>query len=1508
MTHPHGTPIPPAGADAGTGTASITHSIARVRAAGDSTAGTGFLVAHDLVLTCAHVVRAAGGGPGARIDLEFPHLPGAPRTAARVQVEGWRTPDAEDIAVLRVEEPPAGSVPLALGSAEGCRGHRVRSFGFPAHSPDSGRYGFCTAGDLIPAGGDTPALMQLTDANDLTSGFSGAPVVDETTGLVIGMTTAITPQDPFLRGLDVAYATPTRTLREAWPLLSESRVSPYRGLEPFTEEHARYFHGREAVVEEALAVLERQRRVMLLLGPSGAGKSSLVRAGLLPALAEGRVPGSSRWLSVTARPGQDLTGELEAAGLTGAATEGIASAVERRLAGEPTTRRLLVVIDQFEELFTGTASGTASGTATPDEVLADIARQLVALIDSDSAVSLILVMRDDYFARLASSAPDLLKAVTPGLFPVRTTLDIPELRAVIAEPARVAGAHLEEGLPERIISDVLAADPAAAADRKASATLLPALQLTLSRLWEDRRDGRLTHDAYQRLGGVAGSLTAWCDHALRGLAPELRLIAERILTALVRPADDVHAIPATRRQVSLDHLRALAADPAADGREVEEKDEKDEKHEKVERVDQESGERVGQDFDVVLGLLLKRRIITTRVAPRAGGGQAPATAELVHDALIRDWGTLRDWVAADQEFQSWLHRTAERQARFAGSGRQGTGKSDAPDPGDLLDGTDLAAGLVWSKQRGLPDGIADFVATSQARRRAVARRARRIKVSLACVLTLAVIASGLFLWQRRASSEQAAAQARQAAAQARRTTARNLVGNAEALRVSDPRLALQLGLAAYKLDAAEPATRTSLLETLTTSSHLATLDGLGTEPTSLALSPDARMLAAGGADGSVRFWDISRPERPTYIGKSESKVDASAVGALAWRPDSKVLAVGDSKDLALWSTARGAAPVRIGSATVSSAPITSAVWSGDGHRLALANYRNSYVLDVHIDPGGTATAKPTVRIKHGGDPSDKADRLALSADGNLLITSDGRNSVRLWDTAGAAFHELGAPLPLPDELNRVTSVALSADHRTLVLGTLSAHISVWDIQDPRHPKELQDTSSSVYVGLYSPVRRVAFVGDGLLACGGDDGRVQLVRLDTLPIQRTDMPLVHGATVNAMAADVSHHLLATGGIDGRVLLWNTADRERPRRLGTPLAGHATGSTTGKLTAGGTLLASSATDGKTLLWDVGRPDRARSLESVVNPGPGLPDEWRQAALGSALSPEGDLLATAGGERLTDVVLRRTDGGKTRPQGSPLRGHKGVPQAYGWSPDGSLLATGDFNGKVILWDTSHPERAFRRAELTHPSGLRLVSFAQSTHTLLTVGTDGKAVFWKVPTGSGHPTKISTTDLGQIGSERSSFTLSADGKLLVVGHSTAALSLWDVSDVRSPSRLSHLTAVQDGPVGSVAVSPDRSVLAAGIGIGTVLLWDLTDPSQPRRMGPALHNRLPMPLAMAFLPDGRTLASQTITQVDLWDLSPVLSARHDLPRRACARLADAGLSPTAWQRYAGDTEYLKSC
>ena len=161
--------------------------------------GAGFLAGTGVVLTCAHVVGAAGAGPDELVRLAFPHLPGTPRMTAWVDPEGWRPADGQDIAVLRLTEVPAGVSVLSLGSAAGCKGHRVSVFGFPDGAP-GGRYGYAYAGDLLPDPSDRGQVLQLTGANDVTVGFSGAPVIDDTTGLVVGMITSILRIDGYQRG------------------------------------------------------------------------------------------------------------------------------------------------------------------------------------------------------------------------------------------------------------------------------------------------------------------------------------------------------------------------------------------------------------------------------------------------------------------------------------------------------------------------------------------------------------------------------------------------------------------------------------------------------------------------------------------------------------------------------------------------------------------------------------------------------------------------------------------------------------------------------------------------------------------------------------------------------------------------------------------------------------------------------------------------------------------------------------------------------------------------------------------------------------------------------------------------------------------------------------------------------------------------------------------------------------------------------------------------------------
>ncbi|MGW1892260.1 nSTAND1 domain-containing NTPase [Streptomyces sp. NPDC002004] len=806
-------------------------SVFQVLASDGDVAGAGFLSGEDSGFTCAHVVRAAGQSPGGRVDVLFPHLPDTPRVMADVVAEGWRAPEEEDVAVLRLDSVPAGALGMAVGTSAGCRGHGVFSFGFPTQAPQGGHFGYGEAGGLLPGDNGAGRLLQLSKANDLTTGFSGGPVVDELTGLVIGMVTSIASPDAHLKGLGIAYATPAEVLREIRPRLAEHQACPYLGLEPFTARHAEWFHGREAAVERVLAALGGDRRMLMLLGPSGAGKTSLINAGVLPALAEGEIPGSDRWLALCARPGQDLLTELEGVGLPGAATDGLLAAAEARLAAEPDHDRLLLVIDQFEELLTQPAP--ASHQRADDWRLRAVA-QLMELGGSHAAVTVLLVMRNDFYAPLDALAPDLMNAVLPGLCNVPATLSRQDLQAIITRPAAAVGLPLERGLADRIVDDVLDTDPVA---RQAPVTLLPPLELALRQLWVRRRreDGRLTHAAYEKIGKVTGSLTAWCNRALSQLPAAQRPVAQRILTALVQPADEANGIPATRRPVPLTRLRALATDhgftgPAADA-----------------------------DFDAVLAALTRYRIVITGTTTLSGASPDEPAAELIHDALIRGWADLRDWVAQDHQFQVWLRRATEQQDRHAHSGL----------PGDLLDGSLLAEGEEWAGRRSLPADITALVEASRQHQQSALRRTRRINTSLVVMLVLALIATGVAFDQRQT-----------VIGQRDRAASAQVAGVAQSVRRTDPELARRLAVASARL--ADTPESWSALLALHNQQEDDALKLPGFVATESDLDATGQTLVAAGGT-RVEFWNVrTRRKTGSYTAPARvHRVDLSDDGKTA---------------------------------------------------------------------------------------------------------------------------------------------------------------------------------------------------------------------------------------------------------------------------------------------------------------------------------------------------------------------------------------------------------------------------------------------------------------------------------------------------------------------------------------------------------------------------------------------------------------------------------------------------
>jgi WD40 repeat protein len=502
-------------------------STARIFDASGDVVGAGFVIGPGQIATCAHVVTAALGGspedavaPTGRVSVDLPLL--ASPHASDAVVRTWhpidRTTGVGDVAILELSaEPPVAARVPPLHRPDRPWGHRFRVLGFPAGMQD----GVWSAGELRDRQG-TRWLQLQSDPHSppVAQGFSGAPVWDEEVEAVVGMTVAsdVRPDST------TAYLLPIEDVFGVDPGLLPN---PYRGLEPFGEEHADVFYGRDDEVARLEALVDR-RPLVAVVGRSGTGKSSLVRAGLLPRLRRrgGRI--------VELRPGP--ADEPPSVML-----DRLAATLADPAADEP-HGGVLLFADQFEELV---GAGPASEGPTPAQ---DVLGQLVDMVRSaplrsDGAASLRVVLTLRWEAMNELLTGDVVETFEHGTFSLAAMSRDQLRRAIVGPTARAPGLEFDPGLVERILDDAVA-EPGQ----------LPLVESLLTQLWESRRGGTLETAAYEQLGGVRGAVARHAEHAVGQLtSTDDDAGRRRLLTTLARPDDGAGFV---RRAVRLEGLSA----------------------------------------------------------------------------------------------------------------------------------------------------------------------------------------------------------------------------------------------------------------------------------------------------------------------------------------------------------------------------------------------------------------------------------------------------------------------------------------------------------------------------------------------------------------------------------------------------------------------------------------------------------------------------------------------------------------------------------------------------------------------------------------------------------------------------------------------------------------------------------------------------------------------------------------------------------------------------------------
>ena len=1187
---------------------------------------------------------------------------------------------------------------------------------------------------------------------------------------------------------------------------------PFRGLNFFDFEHAPIFHGRTKAIGEVLEALEAQVRAqrpfVLVVGASGSGKSSLLRAGVLPLLTQpGTIEGIGLWRRAITRPGaggadgdcfdafaaalleppalpalqdsesrnaiRDLAIELREHSdsvalrvrdaLDHAAREWkiqqFHSLTERErqlresgrlddadLARQHRERlelpkaRLALVIDQLEELFT---------TGFSLEVRQKYISALAGLVRS-GRVFILVTLRSDFYPRY-QEFPDLIElAKASGKFDLRPPTPY-EIGNMIRLPAEAAGLHFEQERENGQRLDQALRDAAAVTPES-----LPLLGHVLLLLYEQqgvRGDDLLRWSDYRELGELKGALAKHAEAVFGTLQPHEQRAFPLVMRYLVTLSQGEEEVP-NRRTVP---YRDFVASGKSDH-------------------DQKIGAKGFVD------LFVEKRLLFTDTDP-----QGEVNVCVAHEALLREWERVKDWLTENREFLRMRDRLDSSLKLWLSRGKQ---RDDLLGPGlPLAEGEKLVQDFGPSLSR----EQSDYVNASIAERKRRKRAQEQIRYAVMAAITVLAVVAG-FQWLRAAQAFKSEAQITAKLHEQLRQASWASFNHAERqFQLGEWREGIALLARAIKFDPANQIASDRFFHELIVRREKALPPFIASfdhqdSVTDAVFSPDGTRILTASWDKTAKLWDAA----------SGKLVASFAHQGIVWRPafssdGARILTSSADKTAKLWDAASG----KLIASFAHQAIVYNATFSPDGARILTAS------ADKTAKLWDTASGRLIASFAHDADVNDAA----FNADGTRILTASADKTAKLWDAAS------GKLIASFDHQAIVYNATFSPDGARILTASADKTAKLWDAASGKLVVSF-DHQDKVFQAAFSPD------GTQILTTSAD----KTAKLWDAASAKLIASFAHKGIVFHAAFSADGARILTASADNTVKLWDAA--------------------TGKLIASfdhqdlvydaafspdGTRILTASADLSARLWDAPSgehiasfahqdglyhaafsPDSSRILTASADKTAKLWDAasgklmasfvHQDSVNGAAFSPKGARILTASADN-TAKLWDATSGKLVT-----SFDHQDEVFQVAFSPDGARVLTASRDKTAKLWDAASGKLI---ASFDHQDAVYDAAFSPDGARILTASADKTAKLWEEASG-----KLIASFAHQDTVEDVAF--SSDGARILTASADHSAKLWEGASGELIGSFDH----QD-EVFRAVFSPDGARILTASADKTAKLWE---------------------------------------------------------------------------------------